>query len=57
MTAYQTSARKMYSLRVKLKARLTKTPEDNIERRNTLTRKVEMLNIIIKDMRQLIETL
>lgn len=57
MTVYQISADKMYRLRVKLKARLKKTPEDDIERRQMLTRKIEMLNIIIPEMRILINQL
>jgi len=56
MTDFQISARKMYNLRVKFKAQLKNTPENEIERRQMITRKVEMLNIIIKEMRQLIET-
>lgn len=55
MTIYQISADKMYRLRVKLKARLRKTPENEIERRQMLTRKIEMLNIIIQEMRALID--
>ena len=57
MTDYQTSANKMYRLRVTLRNRLKKTPEDDVERRQTLTRKIEMLNIIIVEMRGLIKSL
>lgn len=57
MNKYQVSADKMYRLRLKLKNQLKTTDESDHVRRDTLTRKIELLNIIKKEMKILINQL
>lgn len=54
---YQVSRHKMYLLGVKLKNRLKTTPEEEVQVRETLTHKIELINVIRGEMKILIEQL
>lgn len=54
MNKYQVSADKMYRLRLKLKNQLKRTDESEVEKREALIRRIELLTIIRQEMRVLI---